>query len=229
MKFYPQDWSGDEQLSLCVLATRGFYASCLHLMHKAEPYGHLLLQGRPPSTEDLASHARCKPREVKAALADLIAHEVVSVTPEDVIFSRRMVRDEARRLRNLANGRKALMMGQRAGGATGPPDPSPIRPGPIASGLLSPEDLQTAAGEFSEQYPVIYATVRSGAHYRANPVRDYPNFVQLVSGWSLPRLGQMLEIFLRRTGRDANNTPGTPGQFLNMAPECDRLLKENNR
>lgn len=84
-------------------------------------------------------------------------------------------------------------------------------------------------GEFSEKYPVIYAKVRAGAHYRANPVRDYPYFRELVTGWPLSRLELMLEVFLHMPKKDANNVPGTPGQFLNMAPECDKRLRENGR
>lgn len=78
-----------------------------------------------------------------------------------------------------------------------------------------------------ELYPVVYAKVRQGAFYRANPVRDYPNYLRLVDGWPLERLEKMLELFLLLPPRDGNNIPGTPGQFLHMAPYCDQKLREN--
>ena len=105
IKFYPQDWSGDEELSMCSLSARGLLAACLHLMHKAEPYGHLLLHGVPPSDSDLAKFARCTAREVRLGMEELIRKGAVSVTADNVVYSRRMVRDQARRLARHENGK----------------------------------------------------------------------------------------------------------------------------
>lgn len=95
--------------------------------------------------------------------------------------------------------------------------------------LTLDDELVRRIGDFSERYPLIFSRVRSGAHYRGNPVRDYPNYCELVRGWPDDRLDQMLELFLLMPTKDANNVPGTPGQFLNMAPECDRRLREHGR
>lgn len=78
----------------------------------------------------------------------------------------------------------------------------------------------------SERYGEIYERVRH-AHYHIIPKRDGPAFAALEDGWPLPRLAQMLEVFLLMPAKEANNIPGTPGQFLHMAPECDRRLREN--
>lgn len=93
----------------------------------------------------------------------------------------------------------------------------------------SDDELNRRVGDLSERYPVIYSRVRSGANYSANPVRDYPNFCRLVQGWPDDRLDQMLELFLLMPAKESNNVPGTPGQFLHMAPRCDQLLRENGR
>lgn len=235
MKFYPQDWSGDEKLSMCSLAARGLLASCLHLMHTADPYGHLLLHGKPPTHDELATFVRCKPREVKWGLEELIKAQAVSLTEANVVFSRRMVRDDLRRKRNQENGRKnpgnpklVTVSGLTHIDVARLTDSQKSGLRPMASGFLSTE-LNDRIADFSERYPEIYARVRSGAHYPANPVRDFPNFEKLVMGWPSDRLELMLEVFLLMPAKEANNVPGTPGQFLHMAPECDRRLREHGR
>src|SRR4051812_20188759 len=104
LKFYPNDWSGDEKLSMCSLAARGLLAACLQLMHAADPYGHLLIHGKRPTYDEIAMFARCKPREAKWGFEELIKNGAVSLTADNVIFSRRMVRDGERRKRCTENG-----------------------------------------------------------------------------------------------------------------------------
>ena len=72
----------------------------LALMHGATPYGHLAVD----NLAKLARQVGGTEDEVRRALAELIANGVCSVRPDGVIFSRRMVRDEERRLRNSTNG-----------------------------------------------------------------------------------------------------------------------------
>ncbi len=86
-----------------------------------------------------------------------------------------------------------------------------------------------AAG-FLDRYPIVYAKVRHGARYLVKPVRDFYYAQQLVAAWpDLDRLELMAEVFLRMSAKEANNIPGTPGQFLHMAPECDARLREYGR
>jgi hypothetical protein len=235
MKFYPSDWSGDEKLSMCSLAARGLLASCLHLMHMATPYGYLLIHGRKPSDDELAMFVRCKPREVKWGLEELLKNKAVSETADHIVYSRRMVRDAARRQRGIENAGKAnLPPGKSESLPPGNPSPQSEQstPRPIASGLLSSAlsendpAFQRKVGDVSLMFPQVYLRVRK-AHYQSKPVRDYPNYQDLARGWSLDRLEKMLEVFLLMPAKDANNVPGTPGQFAHMAPECDRRLREN--
>jgi uncharacterized protein YdaU (DUF1376 family) len=90
--------------------------------------------------------------------------------------------------------------------------------------------LDERAGRFLERYPEIYAKVRLGAHYHVKETRDLPVAKSIVAGWpDDTRLDVMVELFLKMNVREANNIPGTPGQFLNMAPECDARLREHGR
>ncbi len=98
------------------------------------------------------------------------------------------------------------------------------------SSLEDPEQTAEKAARFLDRYPGVYAKVRSGARYMVKPARDHHYAMQLVSGWPDPaRLDLMAEVFLRMSAKEANNIPGTPGQFLHMAPECDARLRENGR
>jgi hypothetical protein len=88
------------------LAARGLLAAMLEPMHKAEPYGHLLIRGQQPDYAELADIASCTLREVKYGLEELIKTGVLSQTQEGILFSRRMVRDAARRLKQSKDGKR---------------------------------------------------------------------------------------------------------------------------
>lgn len=88
------------------------------------------------------------------------------------------------------------------------------------------------AGLFLEQIPTVFAQCRSGANYPTNRIkeeRDFAYACELARGWpSLERLLKMYTVFLKADLRD-KNVPGTPGQFLHMAPEMDALLRKNGQ
>lgn len=66
------------------------------LMHEAEPYGHLLINGNPISDETLSMLIAVPLKAVRIALRQLGELGVYSITDNKIIFSRRMVRDEMR-------------------------------------------------------------------------------------------------------------------------------------
>jgi uncharacterized protein YdaU (DUF1376 family) len=94
-----------------------------------------------------------------------------------------------------------------------------------------PDDsLLDRAREFIERYPRMYAEERGGAHYQVREARDFPTVLEIVTGWTDDaRLDDMFRVFLHLDGRDVLNKPGSPGQFLHHAPECDVLLRKNGR
>jgi DNA-binding Lrp family transcriptional regulator len=93
IQFFTGDWQRDSALRVCSMAARGLWIEMLCIMHQAEPYGHLVVNGKPLSPEILARMVGCSPTECKRWLAEL---EDAGVFDRDagVIFSRRMVRDE---------------------------------------------------------------------------------------------------------------------------------------
>jgi uncharacterized protein YdaU (DUF1376 family) len=107
---------------------------------------------------------------------------------------------------------------------------SPIKRSSREDGMGPDERLRAIAYELREIYPEVYAECRAGAVYRttfATEARDNPKYYGLAELHpDIRKLREMLKIFLTRPLGD-NASPGTPGQFLNMAPECDEVLRRS--
>jgi hypothetical protein len=97
MKFWPADWTGEPALRMCSLAARGLWIELLAVAHAAEPYGHVLVSGRAPSCRQIAAIAGATERDAAKLLHELEEAGVFSRTEAGVIYSRRMVRDNATR------------------------------------------------------------------------------------------------------------------------------------
>ena len=96
LKFFPSDWRSDPRLRMCSLAARGLWIDLVCYMHEGEPYGHLTIDGVPPSLAAVAALLGRPLREVKQALAELEQHGVFDRAKNGAIVSRRLVRDNLR-------------------------------------------------------------------------------------------------------------------------------------
>ena len=105
-KFYPTDWQSDPALRMCNLAARGLWIEMLCLMHKAHPYGHLLVNGQSPTDTQLGVLVGAPPDQVAAMLGDLEIAGVFSRTRAGVIYSRKMSRMAKMAASARKNGRK---------------------------------------------------------------------------------------------------------------------------
>lgn len=106
LKFYPTDWQSDPALRLCSSAARGLWIDMLCLMHKAEPYGSLLVNGKTLSPKQLALFVGIAQREAEACLNELEENGVFSRDADGTIYSRRMRRDFQKAEGDKTNGRK---------------------------------------------------------------------------------------------------------------------------
>jgi len=98
-QFYPKEWIWDQGLRECSVAARGLWVDMLCLMHEGEPYGHLTTSG-----DLLLRVTGLTAKQYAALLDELEARGVFSRTDTGGIFSRRMVRDEGRRIEGAAFG-----------------------------------------------------------------------------------------------------------------------------
>jgi len=91
-------WRGDEGLRVCGLAARGLWIDLLSFMHGGKPYGHLSLNGKPPTNKQIAAMVgMTTEKEVAALLQELETNGVFSRSEDGMIKSRRLVRDNAAR------------------------------------------------------------------------------------------------------------------------------------
>lgn len=105
-QFYPADWRKDMALQSCSVAARGLWMDCLCIAHECEPYGHLTVNGNAMTPAQIGRHTGLTARECQALLDELDQAGVLSRTEQGVIFSRRMVRDEASREQRAEIGRQ---------------------------------------------------------------------------------------------------------------------------
>src|SRR5574343_433684 len=103
-QFYPGDWQRDVALRSCSIGARGLWIEMICIMHQAEPYGHLVINGKPIDATELARLIGASRPEVVKLMADLESKGVYSVE-DGVIVSRRMIRDEAFRRTRAACGK----------------------------------------------------------------------------------------------------------------------------
>lgn len=112
-QFYPADWRKDVELQSCSIGARGLWLELSCVMHECEPYGHLTLNGAAMPDEKAARLVGVELRDYRALLRELEAAGVSSRTEAGVLFSRRMVRDEAVRNARAAGGEAGAEFGER--------------------------------------------------------------------------------------------------------------------
>lgn len=106
LKFYPRDWRADEKLRLCSLAARGLWVEMIALMHSSEKYGYLLVSGKQPTNEQLASLVGAGVAQVMELVSELAQADVFSRNAAGTIYSRRMILDERKAKTARKNGQR---------------------------------------------------------------------------------------------------------------------------
>lgn len=247
-KFFPSDWKGDELLAMCSLGARGLLVELLCLMHRATPYGYLLVNGKAPSDLELSRLVRASTvSELRRLKAELLERGVLSLDGRK-IYSRRMVRkakqSEIGRATGITGGNPALTSPQHQ------PLTPPVNGSeslPVGVGLNTqklearnqkqeqsgsgPTDevLGNRAREFIEFYAGLYPSLRLGVPYRRQDVLEFPTACSLAATWPDARLRLMAEIFLRTDHEFAAAGRRSIKQFAALAEWCDERLRKNGR
>jgi hypothetical protein len=93
-QWYWSDWLRDPAVRASSLEARGLWMDMLALMHEGKPYGHLTVGTEALTDAQLARMVGEPPSKIRKLLAELEKNGVFSRTEANVIYSRRMVRDE---------------------------------------------------------------------------------------------------------------------------------------
>ena len=155
LKFWPQDWQRDPAVRMCGLAARGLWMELLCVAHDGEPYGHVTVNSRAPTTKQISMLVGVSEAEVARLIHELEDAGVFDRTAEGVIVSRRMVRDGTKSEEGRSHARARWPNGDGRGGPNGSPKRSteapPIR-GPAGYDCGSPyRDPNSLEAEFKKQ------------------------------------------------------------------------------
>lgn len=106
-QFYPGDWRKDVELRSCSVAARGLWIDLLCIAHECEPYGHLVLNGKPMTAAKIAGQiGGITAAQTQRLIDELLDNGVARQLEDGTLYSKRMVEDE--RVRNArAEGGKS--------------------------------------------------------------------------------------------------------------------------
>lgn len=93
-------------LRLCSIGARGLWTEMMCIMHDAEPYGSLLVNGRRIDKKQLSGLAGVSEKECTSLLMELEGNGVFSRDDDGTIYSRRMRRDHEKAIKDKENGKK---------------------------------------------------------------------------------------------------------------------------
>lgn len=165
-QFYPADWRKDAALQSCSLAAQGLWVNMLCIAHECDPYGHLVINGKPMNAAQIGRLVGVGPGECGSLLDELLDAGVVSMADDGAFFSRRMVRDEEIRNRRAAGGEKGAEHGAkgadygRQGGR--PPEAKGPQEPPFEIVCTPPKEPPPSSSSSSSSSEEIHPPTTSG-------------------------------------------------------------------
>lgn len=215
-KFYPTDWQAEPALRMCSFAARGLWIEMICVMHKATPYGHLLVNGHCPTDAQLSVLLGAPPEQLSGLIGELEQAGVFSRTREGVIYSRKMSRMTKKAATARKNGRKGgnPSLGKQKGNpaSDNPKDKAEVKPQKPEARSQIEEDKSSSTQEevdFYDQYLMAHPKAvgsDAGAAFFADLVGSgvdptqiieaAKSYAKTVSGWSSEGKVQQSDNFL---------------------------------
>ena len=224
-KFNPQDWRGDAKLRMCSIGARGLWMEMMCIMHEGEPYGHLVVSGRPPTTRQLAALAGIANGECERLLAELELAGVYSKTEDGIIYSRRMVRDKAKLDKDRENGKGGgnpnLLDG--VNGGVNPPDIARDKAKNPKS-KIQKQDLSRSVADATRPTE----SEKFEEFWKAYPSRDGPNPRKPAEQkfWALVKTGVDPELMIGAVRKLATNEKARGNIGTRFIPKATTWLSE---
>lgn len=105
LKWFTGDWLRASDIRGLSPAARGVWFDLLNVMHESDRRGYLLVSGKIPSHSQLARMTGCDSGEFTRLLTEIECAGVSSRTEDEILFCRRMVKDESKRIKCSEAGR----------------------------------------------------------------------------------------------------------------------------
>lgn len=158
--FYVGDWFKDPGVRALSLEAKGLLIDMLCLMHESDRRGYLQLGGKAITQDQLARMTGCSSDRIPVLVQELKTSGVCSCTDDGVIYSRRMVADDAKTRACSDAGRKgggnphlrATFKGHPKGDSKG--DPKGISKHP-SEYEYEHDSLKTSEGGSGETTPAV--------------------------------------------------------------------------
>ncbi|MGB3882019.1 MAG: hypothetical protein WA955_15725 [Diaphorobacter nitroreducens] len=126
-QFYPADWRKDVELQSCSMAAQGLWINAMCVAHECEPYGHLMVNGKPMTCAQLGRQVGLSQKETETLVTELLDAGVAKKGADGALFSKRMVQDEATRNARASGGKEGAAHGAK-GGSHGNKGGRPAKP-----------------------------------------------------------------------------------------------------
>jgi hypothetical protein len=253
-KFNTVAWRGDSRLRDCSLAAQGLWINLMALMHESSLYGHLLINGEPPTDRKIAAQIGCEDvRAVAKAREELETKGVARRTSTGVLYSKRMVED--RQTQEVMSER-----GKRGGNPKLKPQPNhrdnqqlkpdhkpnahdtrsgvsgslsevngfgPLRHHPLDTVDGVTPDVETCerASHFLDRFGAAHRRLTGGV-YANRPTRDFEPAKSLVATYDDTRLDAITETYMIATGPKFDGVPKSVGRLLDVAGMIDAKLSK---
>jgi uncharacterized protein YdaU (DUF1376 family) len=113
LPLYIQDYLTDEKLNECSASTQGVYIKIMCVLHKSDEYGKFLLKQNDKQDSKqtknfalkFAKHITFTPEIIESAIDELIENKVMSING-DILYQKRMVKDNEISLKRSESGKK---------------------------------------------------------------------------------------------------------------------------
>ena len=105
-KWFWNDWDNDLGLKACSFAAQGLWMRMLSICARAEPRGHLRIEGRQCTLDDLCAVVGKPVEVVEPLVAELEKWGVFNCTRKGTIYNRRMLRGSKVAKMNAKKGKK---------------------------------------------------------------------------------------------------------------------------
>jgi len=201
-QFYPGDWIRDP-VAGCSLAAQGLWLRMMLLAHDSTRYGYLCnADGSPMNAETCARRCACTPQEYEALITELTIAGVPSRTNDGIIFSRRMVRDHAARLKAAERKRKER---QESNGVTPPSHPMSHPPSRAPSRARHGPSSSSPSVEDSESEALSGAaapTRPKSAPYHPDVIWNFGREMLEASGLNEPSARALLGKLSKHHGKE---------------------------